>query len=82
MWNRMERIAASFGWLAALIVASGAGWRHQPATPSLHAVGGYRRSRQGRPRLTSDGWSGGQRWTAQLEGDSPPMGSRLAASHS
>jgi hypothetical protein len=27
MQNRMKRIAASFGWLAALIVASGAGWR-------------------------------------------------------
>jgi hypothetical protein len=27
MRNRTKRIAASFGWLAALIVASGAGWR-------------------------------------------------------
>ena len=26
--------------------------------------------------------AGRQRWTAQLEGDSPPIGSRLAASHS
>jgi hypothetical protein len=28
MRNRIKRIAASFGWLAALIVASGAGWRY------------------------------------------------------
>jgi hypothetical protein len=27
MQNRMKRIVASFGWLAALIVASGGGWR-------------------------------------------------------
>jgi hypothetical protein len=27
MRNRMKRIAVSFGWLAALVVASGAGWR-------------------------------------------------------
>jgi hypothetical protein len=28
MRNRMKRIAVSFGWLAALVVASGAGWRY------------------------------------------------------
>jgi hypothetical protein len=28
MRNRTKRIAVSLGWLAALIVASGAGWRY------------------------------------------------------